>query len=149
MRPKEWRDKIGKAHKGKTISQEQRDNQSRIMKLNYKNGFKSWNEGLTKETSPKLKRVGKNISRAKRGVPNPKVSKSLKKGFRSGKIKVWNKGLTSQTDDRVKKYSGENNGMYATLPEPRFNGFRSTMEQRYSQCLTNRRAGKPTTLVVG
>lgn len=48
-----------------------------------------WNKGLTKETEPKLREIGRNISKAK------------KEKYRKGEIVPWNNGLTKETDKRV------------------------------------------------
>lgn len=65
----------------------------------------SWNTGLTKDTSEKLKEVGANISKAKKGVPSSKkgkpgkpVSEETKTKMRQslqGKSYWWNNGITN------------------------------------------------------
>lgn len=80
--------------RGRIISQEQRVKQSATLKKGYASGLiKSWNEGLTKDTSPKLVKIGKNISKA------------LKEGFATGKIKDWTEGLTKETNESIKRTS--------------------------------------------
>ena len=68
-------------------------------------GHTAWNKGLTKETDERLKRIAKNISKAKKGKPiwggtrkitwEAKISKSMK-----GNI-PWNKG--KPWSEKVKK----------------------------------------------
>lgn len=58
----------------------------------------SWNNGLTKDTNPKLAHIGKNISKA------------LKEGFANGSIKNWTEGKTKEIDERIKQTSDKLKG---------------------------------------
>lgn len=75
-------------------------------KKDRKGVYKSWNEGFTKETDDRLKKTAQSISRAKKGVPNPKVSvalkgrkpsnealENLKISVSDGRMKWWNNGI--------------------------------------------------------
>jgi hypothetical protein len=79
--------------KGRIISQEQQEKISASAK-----GRKSWNEGLTKDTDERLAKTG------------GKISKALKDGFSTGKIKNWTEGKTKETDLRIKKTSDKLKG---------------------------------------
>jgi 5-methylcytosine-specific restriction endonuclease McrA len=85
---------------GKTHSPEVRENMSRAKKGKHNN---SWNTGLTIETSERLKLVGENISKAKKGVPSkrkglsgPLASEETKakmRETRNGTSYWWNNGV--------------------------------------------------------
>lgn len=82
-----------------------------------KNNYKSWNKGLTKETSDSLKIVSSKVSKAKKGKPSPtkgtiksdesklKQSQTMKQLYKNNEIVVWNKGLTKETNESVRKIS--------------------------------------------
>lgn len=57
--------------------------------MGFQKGHIAWNKGLTKETDERLKKIGKKVSKSRKG------------------IEPWNKGLTKETDERIKKM-GEN-----------------------------------------
>ncbi len=104
-------------------------------------GKPGWNKDLTKDTDPRVRKSGENISKThkERGVSkgknNPmfgvhlsrsvetkiKQGKTLKEGIASGRTKpgmlgktAWNKGLTKETDPRVMQYCKNIKGRHRT-----------------------------------
>lgn len=61
-----------------------------------------WDKGLTKETDERVKTIGQNVSKAKKGKRYENVIKSQKEYYLTHK--QWNYGLTKE-DSRVRKYS--------------------------------------------
>ena len=73
----------------------------------------SWNKGQTKSTNPKLAEIGKNISKSKEGVPNPKRSRPDSEETRRKKsesrmgCKSWSKGLTKENNESLMSISNK------------------------------------------
>lgn len=72
--------------------------------------YKPWNKGLTKETDPRVKRIGQKISKLNKGCIawnkgfTKNTNASVNKISKSNKGHIpWNKGLTKDTDERVAK----------------------------------------------
>ena len=88
---------------GKKHSAETRAKMSRAKKGKHNN---SWNTGLTIETSSRLKQVGENISKAKKGVPSKRKGLPGKPASEETKVKMkearkgtsywWNNGQFNQ-----------------------------------------------------
>ncbi len=66
-------------------------------------GKKPWNYGLTKETDERLLEYGK------------KSSKTLKRLFKEGKLKIWSIGLTKETDKRLKNFGEKQKGKIVSM----------------------------------
>ena len=72
------------------------------LRVHIKDGtVKTWNKGLTKETSTKLKEAA------------IKRSKTVKQQFMSGERITWSKGLTKASDARLKTYSEQQRERFA------------------------------------
>ena len=80
--------KISLSKKGKTKENcDSVKRASETMKRLFNEGkLKSWSKGKTKETDERLKKSGEKISKSRKGIPNPKGSKILKKLFKEGKL---------------------------------------------------------------
>lgn len=74
----ETRQKIREAHLGMVTPNETKIKQSEIKRISFKNGFKVWNNGLTKEVDIRIKEAGEKVSRALKGRKNPKHSIIMK-----------------------------------------------------------------------
>lgn len=80
------------------------------------NSFKSWNKGLTKETSKSLATVSYKVSKYRqgksswnKGLARTETEKKLQSEKMKGCI-PWNKGLTKETDERVAKIANKLQG---------------------------------------
>ena len=81
--------------------------------MKFKKGYIPWNKGkiglynCSEETKRKLSLINK-------GKAKPKVSKTMKRLFKEGKLKPWNKGLTKENDERINIMSNKLNGRKCT-----------------------------------